>query len=263
VRAYLGRIWDGYGVFGTVTISSCPSRQVLYDVLMPRQARVVIPGCPHHVTQRGNNRQDVFLTDADRTFYLDVLAEQSVKFGLQVEAYCLMTNHLHLVVTPQSPDSLAKAVGRTNLYYTRHINGLHGRSGHLWQDRFFSSTLGDEYYWTAMIYVERNPVRARLVRKAWRYPWSSAAAHVGGVDRTGLLDLPDWDKHLAPGVDWAQCLSTPQDEATEGRIRSWNSRGCPLASDTFISKLETRLNRRLRPRPRGRPRKNTTAKDNE
>ena len=151
---------------------------------MPRTARIVIPGLPHHVTQRGNNRQDVFFSDADRKVYLELLGQQCETFGLAIDGYCLMTNHIHLIATPRDEGSLAKAVGRTNLYYTRYINRLHGRSGHLWQDRFFSCPLDDQYFWTAMIYVERNPVRANLVRKPWRCPWSSATAHVTGIDPT-------------------------------------------------------------------------------
>ena len=171
---------------------------------MPRNARVVIPDCPHHVTQRGNNRQDVFFTDEDREVYLGMPAEQCERFGLSVEGYCLMTNHVHLVATPRWPDSPAKAVARTNLHYTRHVNALHGRSGHLWQDRFFSCPQDEAYFWTALIYVERNPVRAKLVRKPWRWPWSSAGAHVtgiapaGGPDRPGLLDLAAWGKLQPP-----------------------------------------------------------------
>lgn len=227
---------------------------------MPRAARVVIPGCPHHVTQRGNNRQDVFFTGQDRQYYLAVLADQCRRFGLRVVGYCLMANHVHLVATPQREDSLAKAVGRTNLYYTRHVNRLHGRSGHLWQDRFFSSPLDEEWFWTALIYVERNPVRARVVRRAWRYPWSSAAAHCGAKDPTGLLDLPTWGKLLGPGVDWRESLWRPQDEEVVQRVRSWSHRSCPLGSDSFISKLERKVGRRLRPRPVGRPRKPAGAK---
>jgi putative transposase len=222
---------------------------------MPRAARVVIPGCPHHVVQRGNNRQDVFFVDSDREYYLEVLRDQSCKFGLRVEGYCLMTNHLHIVATPDGADSLAKAVGRTNLYYTRYINRLHGRRGHLWQDRFFSSPLDEEHFWNALIYVERNPVRAKRVRKPWRWPWSSAAAHVSGSDPTGLLDLSAWAQRLPRGSDWREAIGRPQDELIVERLRLWSHRGCPLGSDRFISKLESLLNRRLRPRPRGRPSK--------
>ena len=224
---------------------------------MPRAARVVIPGCPHHIVQRGNNQQDVFFVDSDREYYLDVLRKQSEKFGLAVEAYCLMTNHLHVVGTPSEADSLAKAIGRTNLYYTRYINRLHGRRGHLWQDRFFSSPLDEDYFWNAVIYVERNPVRAKRVRKPWRWPWSSAAAHVSGSDPTGLLDLSAWTQRLPRDSDWREAISRPQDEPIVNRFRTWSHRGCPLGSDDFISKLESLLNRRLRPRRRGRPRKKT------
>jgi putative transposase len=235
---------------------------------MPRTARVVIPGLPHHVTQRGNNRQDVFFTDGDREVYLDLLGRQCAKFGLTIEGYCLMTNHVHLIATPSREESLAKAVGRTNLYYTRHINRLHSRSGHLWQDRFFSCPLDDEYFWSAMIYVERNPVRARLVRKPWRWKWSSAAAHCDGKDPTGLLDLAAWAGRKPPDGDWRESICRPQapgapggDEAVVTRIRRWSNRGCPLGSDSFISKLETLLNRRLRPHKRGRPRKRKPTKN--
>ena len=233
---------------------------------MPRTARIVIPGLPHHVTQRGNNRQDVFFTDADRKVYLELLGRQCKTFGLTIDGYCLMTNHIHLIATPRDEGSLAKAVGRTNLYYTRHINRLHGRSGHLWQDRFFSCPLDDQYFWTAMIYVERNPVRAKLVRKPWRWPWSSATAHVTGIDPTatretpGLLDLAAWAKLQPPDGDWRESICQPQDEQTLMRFRTWSNRGCPLGSDSFLSKLETLLNRRLRPRKRGRPRKKKTLK---
>ncbi len=157
---------------------------------MPRVARVVIPGCPHHVTQRGNNRGDVFFVDDDRQAYLEMLQEQGERFGLEVQGYCLMTNHVHVIATPEHEDSLAKAIGHTHWLYTRYVNSLHGRSGHLWQNRFYSCTLGDEHFWTAMAYVERNPVRTKLVRRAWRWPWSSAAAHCGlndgAIDRSGL-----------------------------------------------------------------------------
>jgi len=155
---------------------------------MPRVARIVIPGCPHHITQRGNNRQDVFFVDGDRVRYLEILAEQSERFGLTVDGYCLMTNHVHLVATPAGPESLAKAVGRTHWLYTQYVNRLHGRCGHLWQNRFYSCTLDETHFWPAMVYVERNPVRAKRVRRAWEYPWSSAAAHCGVAASRGTAD---------------------------------------------------------------------------
>ena len=155
---------------------------------MPRVARIVVPSAPHHVTQRGNNHQDVFFVDGDHRVYLELLGERAERYGLAVLGYCLMTNHVHLVVVPSSEEALAKAIGRTHFAYTQYVNRLHGRSGHLWQNRFYSCMLDEPHLWSAMSYVERNPVRARIVRVAWRYRWSSAAAHVGGGDDSRLLD---------------------------------------------------------------------------
>jgi len=221
---------------------------------MPRVARIVIPGCPHHITQRGNNRQDVFFVDDDRRAYLEILREQSERFGLTVSGYCLMTNHVHLIATPAGPESLAKAVGRTHWLYTQHVNRLHGRSGHLWQNRFYSCALDEGHFWLGTAYVERDPVRARVVRRPWRWPWSSAAAHCGQADKTGLLDLDAWNDLLA-GADWREVLTEPLEEADIARIRHTTSRGRPLGSDRFLAKLERALGRRLRPLPDGRPRK--------
>ena len=134
---------------------------------MPRQARVVIPGLPHHVTQRGNNRFDVFFTDDDRLGYLGLLREQCAKYGVRILGYCLMTNHIHLVAIPAREESLNLGVGRTHFIYTQIINRLHGRSGHLWQGRFHSCPMDDAYTVTAMRYVERNPVRAKMTRMPW------------------------------------------------------------------------------------------------
>ena len=134
--------------------------------------------------------------DDDRRVFLAILAEASERFELLVDGYCLMTNHVHLVVTPRHETSLAEALKRTNQLYAQYVNRFHGRSGHLWQDRFFSCPLDEVHYRRALVYIERNPVRARLRRKAWRWPWSSAAAHCEGKDPTGLLDLPQWNKQM-------------------------------------------------------------------
>ena len=222
---------------------------------MPRAARVVIPGCWHHVTQRGNNRQDVFFVDDDRRVYLDLLGQQAERFGLAVQGYCLMSNHVHLIVRPRGEQTLAKAVGRTNWLYTQYVNRMHGRSGHLWQNRFYSCALDEEHFWQALAYVERNPVRSKLVRRAWRYAWSSAAAHCGEADPSGLLDLSQWRKMLPRGGSWREALVRPEDAEGVAQLRSWTSRGRPLGSDRFVAKLERALGRRLRPLPVGRPRK--------
>ena len=165
-----------------------------------------------------------------------------------------MTNHIHLVVTPAREDSLNLAVGRTHFIYTQYINRLHGRSGHLWQGRFHSAPMDDAHALAAVRYVERNPARAKMTRVPWTYRWSSAAAHTGRPDPTHLLDMHAW-MELADGVNWKEKLTQPDDKDVTAALRLCTRIGRPLASDSFLSKLEHKLNRRLRPRPVGRPKK--------
>ena len=125
---------------------------------MPRKARIVVPGVAHHVTQRGNNQQDVFLVDDDRRAYLRLLKEQADKYELEVLGYCLMNNHVHLVVRPYEAASLANAVGRTHWRYTQYVNALHGRSGHLWQSRFYSCALDERHTAAALRRIAGNEI---------------------------------------------------------------------------------------------------------
>ena len=152
---------------------------------MPRVARIVVPGIPHHVTPRGNNRQQVFFCDSDRELYLRLLREHAGRFGVEVVGWCPMTNHMHLVAIPAGKDSLAKAVGRTDYRYTQTLNRARGGTGQLWQNRFFSCPLDEGHTWQALCYVDRNPVRAGLVREARRYYWSSAAVQVNAKRTRG------------------------------------------------------------------------------
>ena len=224
---------------------------------MPRLARAIGVGCAHHITQRGNNRQDVFLIDDDRRVYLEILQEQAAKYGLEVLGYCLMANHVHLVAIPHEEDSLAKGIGRTHFGYSQYINRFHKRSGHLWQGRFYSCALDGRHLWPAMKYIELNPVRARLCRRAWRYDWSSAAAHTDESARSDLLDLTWWYKQFSAEA-WRKELSEGLTEEEISRIRVRTHTGRPLGGDAFLSKLETVLGRRVRPLPVGRPPKSRT-----
>jgi len=226
---------------------------------MPRAARIVAPGIPHHVTQRGNNRQPVFFVDDDRRMYLKTLAQQAARHAVKVLGYCLMDNHVHLIVVPKRADSLARAVGRTHWLYSQYINRLHGRSGHLWQNRFYSNAMDDLHCLLAMRYVERNPLRSGVCRIARRYPWSSAAAHCGEKDPAGLLDEASWNE-LWGRKNWEEELAGDLSDADLSRLRrSWHT-GRPLAGDKFISKLEHALGRRLRALPAGRPWKRRSKK---
>jgi putative transposase len=221
---------------------------------MSRLARTVAVGCAHHITQRGNNRQDVFFVDDDRRVYLDLLKQQADKYALELLGYCLMSNHIHILATPHDEDSLAKAVGRTHFRYTQYINRFHRRSGHLWQGRFYSCALDERHFWLAMKYVELNPVRARVCRKPWRYEWSSAAAHVDAKARSELLDSARWYDMISAG-QWRKELAAGLSDSDVARLRVSTHTGRPLGSDSFLSKLERLLGRRVRPLPVGRPRK--------
>jgi len=224
---------------------------------MPRLARTIAVGCAHHITQRGNNRQDVFFVDQDRQVYLQMLAEQASKYALEVVGYCLMTNHMHLVAIPHEEDSLAKAIGRTHFRYSQYINRLHHRSGHLWQGRFYSCALDERHLWLAMKYIELNPVRARLCRRPWRYDWSSTAAHTDQTAQSDLLNLKWWYEQFSADA-WRKELAEGLTDEEVARIRLRTHTGRPLGSDSFLSKLEILLGRRVRPLPVGRPRKGRT-----
>src|SRR4051812_9724029 len=141
---------------------------------MPRRPRVVVPGVPHHVTQRGNNQQLVFFSNADFQLYLNLIEKHAVRHGLGVLGYCLMPNHVHLIVVPESDESLARALGGTHSDYALAVNASSTRTGHLWQNRFFSCPMDEGHAWRALRYVDLNPVRAGLVGTAWEWPWSSA-----------------------------------------------------------------------------------------
>ena len=158
---------------------------------MGRIARVVAEGMPHHVIQRGNRRQKVFFKDEDKQSYLTILKEQSERFGVNYWAYCLMDNHVHLIAVPETRESLARAIGEAHRRYTRMINFREGWRGYLWQGRFSSFLLEERHLYAAIRYVERNPVRVKIVKRAEDYKWSSAYAHVskGGdelIDRCYL-----------------------------------------------------------------------------
>ncbi|MEW6586277.1 MAG: transposase [Nitrospirota bacterium] len=228
----------------------------LYSIFhMPRIARVCAKGYPHHITQRGNNKEQVFFDDEDRRFYLEVLRRYRNKHGIHILAYCLMGNHVHILGVPEKETSLAKGIGGPNLIYTQYINRKHNRSGRLWQNRFFSSVVEEEpYLWAAMKYIEQNPVRAKIVKKAEEYQWSSARAHVIGM-KDDLLSEDSWfsDKEMR---EYGKLLRQ-QNEEMNTAIRRATSTGRPLGSEGFIKKLEKILKRDLLPMKGGRPKRKT------
>jgi putative transposase len=208
---------------------------------MPRFARLVVPGTPHHVTQRGNRRQPVFFGDQDRRLYLRILRAQGEKCGLQFWAYCLMDNHVHFIVVPQSETSLALGLGEAHRRYTAIINKREGWTGFLWQGRFTSYPLDEMYLYAAVRYVERNPVRAGMVKGASLYPWSSARAHVDGHEDPVLSS-----NFLVDEIqDWEDYLSEEETEKTIEQFEDHCRVGRPLGSPEFVNKLEKTTGRIL------------------
>jgi putative transposase len=182
-----------------------------YAGAMPRRTRCILPGVPCHVTQRGVNRCVTFLGDADRLTYLQLLRLNLADAAVRILAWCLMSNHLHLIAVPDRADSLSVVFRRVHGRYAQYFNAHAGRTGHWWQNRFYACVLGTSHLWSAMAYVERNPVRAGIVRSAGDYLWSSAAAHLTGVDAHAILDM-DWWRKQSPG-DWAERLGRDDEDS--------------------------------------------------
>ncbi len=220
---------------------------------MARIARVVVPGMPHHVVQRGNRRLDVFFTDEDRRAYLSLLRRACQRHGVEVWAYCLMRNHVHHIAVPARENALARCFSDAHVRYARRINRRHGWQGHLWQSRFGSSALDERYLMAAVRYVERNPVKAELVRFPWQYRWSSAAWHVGEVTRDPLVSGDALLRRMIP--DWKAYLMSAEDSEEDDLIRRETKVSRPIGSAAFIKELEVRFQRPLVRQRRGRRRK--------
>lgn len=220
---------------------------------MARIARVVAPGVPHHVTQRGNRRQETFFCDEDYRAYIELMGEWCSRFNVRVWAYCLMPNHVHLIAVPESEDALRRAIGEAHRRYTRKVNFREGWRGHLWQGRFASFPMDESYLLAATRYVELNPVRAGLVEKPEAYPWSSASPHMSGHDNSLVSVSPlremvgDWTKFLLEGFGEKEAEDLRRHERT----------GRPLGCERFVTKLERLTGSMLRPQKPGPKRRET------
>lgn len=209
---------------------------------MARLARVVAPGYPHHVTQRGNRRQPTFFTFNDYKLYLSLLKEQCNKFNVDIWAYCLMPNHVHLVAVPQLAGGLCSAIGETHRRYTVRINRRMGWTGYLWQGRFASCPMDEAYLLATVRYIERNPVAAGLVKLPQDYRWSSAAFHLDKKRTDPVVSGSPLPEMVA---DWESFLGQPDKETILKDIRKAARVGRPLGSKRFVKDLEWQLNRDL------------------
>ena len=216
---------------------------------MSRIARVVVPGYPHHITQRGNRRAQTFFSDGDYRAYIRFLAKEKELAEAEIWAYCLMPNHTHVVVVPKRPDSLAALFKEAHRKYTRRINSRMRWSGHLWQERFHSFPMDELHTFNAVRYVELNPVRAGICETAEEWPWSSVHAHMRKEDdllvrvEPMLQRVKNWDAYLDEDVP----------ESVLKLIRQHGRTGRPVGSEDFVRALERKTGRSLRKRRPGPP----------
>jgi putative transposase len=215
---------------------------------MARLARIVAPGLPHHVTARGNRREPIFFEDGDQDLYADLLGEQLAKARVEVWAHCLMPNHVHLILCPETQDGLAQVLGAAHRRWANFVNARGRWRGHLFDGRFASVVMDEDHLLTAVRYVSLNPVRARLVARAEDWPWSSVRAHLKGQD-DGLV-------RVRPVLDrvgrFADLIDGDVDPADFAAIRAAETTGRALGAASFVADLEQRLGRAIARRAPGR-----------
>jgi putative transposase len=225
---------------------------------MPRRARLSVPGIPWHIIQRGNNRSVCFHAEEDYRFYLHYLQEFAVKFGCAIHAYVLMTNHVHLLLTPQKPDSAALLMKHLGQRYVQYINRTYRRSGTLWEGRFRSClTQSEDYLLACYRYIELNPVRAGMVNQPRDYRWTSY--HTNALGKTSNLIIPH-EEYQRLGREenirleaYRALFKAHLDEEIVGQIRNATNGNYVLGGERFQKEIEVALGRRARRGQAGRP----------
>jgi putative transposase len=215
---------------------------------MPKFPRLVVPGYPHHVTQRGIRRQQTFFDDSDYRTYIELIKELKTKTEVEIWAYCLMPNHVHLVAVPNQKQGLARLFGQAHHRYAKRVNAIHDWRGHLWQERFYSVVMDETHALAAMRYVELNPVRAGLCGRAEDWGWSSVHGNIGTKSDEIL------DRSTLHGVvsDWQNFLSEADRPGLVDSLRLQTCTGRPTGDDRFIDALERKTGRRIRRHNPGR-----------
>jgi len=220
---------------------------------MPRAARIVIPGYPFHITHRGNNKQEIFHSVEDMRKYLHWFEEAKQKYGMRIISYCLMKNHVHFIALADHELSFARTINAVHMRYAQYFNLRNDRVGHLWQGRYYSCILDNVHLLAAVRYVERNPVRSKMVMKPWEWAWSSAREHLEPEKKgiisleniSGLIAVPSWREYLD--------FNDRQEDLLEIRkqtnsLRAW-------AEDKFIESIEKEYGVQINFNSRGRPKK--------
>lgn len=219
----------------------------LRNMRMARMPRLVVPGYPHHVTQRGSRRMKTFFRDEDYSAYLELLAKGKTAAGVAIWGYCLMPNHVHLVVVPEQKESLAMLFRVLHRQYARRINFREDWHGHLWQERFHSFVMDEHHLLSTVRYTELNPVRGRLCARPTDWQWSSARAHIAGRD-DHVVSVEPMLKRVA---DWSAYLAQDTPDEENKRIRRSAATGRPVGDEQFVQRLELMTGRTLRKKKPG------------
>jgi putative transposase len=217
-----------------------------------RPPRLIVPGYAHHVTQRGVRKSPTFYDESDHLVYTRVLHQACTTKQVEIMAYCLMPNHVHLIAIPTTEKGLSEALRDAHTAYAMYFNVKHGFVGHTWQSRPWIFVLDENHLWNAVRYVERNPVKAGIVEAAERYEWSSAAAHCGLRDD---LLLTRSRPLLIPTESWAEWLSAVETAEQVKRMREHSAAEKPLGSPEFLRVLELKTGRKFVTQKRGRRKK--------
>lgn len=215
---------------------------------MARLPRIVLPGIAHHITQRGNRRERTFFEDGDYALYLDLLADAAPRAGVEIWSYCLMPNHVHIIAVPSDEDGLRRVFRYVHRHYTGYINARLRTTGHLWQGRFSSVAMDEAHLVAALRYVALNPVRAKLVKRANDWQWSSSRA-LCGAEGNGIVVVAPALERVG---DFTAFLDEAFDEAfTYAALRKAERIGRPIGSAQWLEDMEAKAGRMLKPQKRG------------
>ena len=216
-------------------------------------ARIAVANIPHHVTQRGNAGQFLLTTDAEKSVYLELLQKYLRLYSVALVGYCLMSNHVHLILVPGDPDALAVALKQIHGRFASFWNAMHCSRGHVWQGRFYSCPLDDAHLWIALKYVERNPVRTQLAQRPEQWKWSSAAVHCGKLTAPTWLAMERFSRRWTM-PEWTSYAADVETEDHLRGIRQCTHNGRPLGREDFLRHVEAATNRKLVPQKGGRTR---------
>jgi len=222
---------------------------------MARQARIVLPNTAHHITQRGNRGEFIFFEKQDYQTYIDILTEQCARFNVSIYSFCLLPNQVHLLVEPQQSNLMARAIGESHRRYTNYINQKKDWSGHLFQNRFFSYAMDEQYALRAARYIETLPVTLKLTNRPENYIWNSAKSRIKLNKKIGFLKSFQ-SFHVMS--NWEDFLSRPMDKEEINKIQLHLQTGRPRGSNLFLDSIEQKIGRPVRPQKRGRKPKNQT-----